>query len=83
MVFSAENLVDKKLCPQRGKEVRLFRCGSGHRNELALSQDALAEILLSEVFQTSLDDLIKGDVEVMKEQVRSDKKTKGLRVNGK
>lgn len=29
-------------------------------------------ILLSEVFQTSLDDLIKGDVEVMREQVRSE-----------
>ncbi len=67
-----------------------------YRNELALSQDALAEkvyvsrqtisnwengksypdvnslILLSEVFQTSLDDLIKGDVEVMREQVRSE-----------
>jgi len=67
-----------------------------YRNELALSQDALAEkvyvsrqtisnwengksypdvnslVLLSEVFQTSLDDLIKGDVEVMKKQVRSE-----------
>lgn len=67
-----------------------------YRNELSLSQDALAEkiyvsrqtisnwendksypdvnslVLLSEVFQTSIDNLIKGDVEVMKEQVRSE-----------
>lgn len=66
-----------------------------YRNELSLSQDALAErvyvsrqtisnwendrsypdvnslVLLSEVFQTSIDNLIKGDVEVMKEQVSS------------
>lgn len=67
-----------------------------YRNELSLSQDALAEkvyvsrqtisnwengksypdvnslVLLSEVFQTSIDNLIKGDVEVMKRQVRSE-----------
>lgn len=67
-----------------------------YRNELSLSQDALAEkvyvsrqtisnwengksypdvnslVLLSEVFQTSIDNLIKGDVEVMKKQVRSE-----------
>lgn len=71
-----------------------------YRNELALSQDALAEkvyvsrqtisnwendksypdvnslVLLSEVFNTSIDNLIKGDVEVMKEQVRSEDKKK-------
>ena len=69
-----------------------------YRNELSLSQDALAEkvyvsrqtisnwendksypdvnslVLLSEVFNTSIDNLIKGDVEVMKEQVRSEDK---------
>ena len=64
-----------------------------YRDELSLSQDALAEklyvsrqtisnwendksypdvkslLLLSEVFQTSVDNLIKGDVEIMREQV--------------
>ena len=69
-----------------------------YRNELSLSQDALAEkvyvsrqtisnwendksypdvnslVLLSEVFNTSIDNLIKGDVEVMKKQVRSEDK---------
>ncbi len=67
-----------------------------YRNELSLSQDALAEkvyvsrqtisnwendksypdvnslVLLSEVFHTSIDTLIKGDVEVMKEQVQKE-----------
>lgn len=71
-----------------------------YRNELSLSQDALAErvyvsrqtisnwendksypdvnslVLLSEVFQTSIDNLIKGDVEVMKEQVSSEERKK-------
>lgn len=71
-----------------------------YRNELSLSQDALAEkvyvsrqtisnwendksypdvnslVLLSEVFNTSIDNLIKGDVKIMKEQVKAeDKKT--------
>lgn len=69
-----------------------------YRNELSLSQDALAErvyvsrqtisnwennksypdvnslILLSEIFQTSIDDLIKGDIEVMKEEVKSEER---------
>ncbi|MGN1187079.1 MAG: helix-turn-helix domain-containing protein [Lachnospiraceae bacterium] len=69
-----------------------------YRNELSLSQDALAEkvyvsrqtisnwendksypdvnslVLLSEVFNTSIDNLIKGDVDIMKEQVRSEDK---------
>ena len=67
-----------------------------YRNELSLSQDALAEklyvsrqtisnwendksypdvkslLLLSEVFQTSVDNLIKGDVEIMREQVNAE-----------
>lgn len=75
-----------------GQQIKKFR------NELSLSQDALAEkvyvsrqtisnwendksypdvnslVLLSEVFNTSIDNLIKGDVEVMKEQVRSEDK---------
>ena len=69
-----------------------------YRNELSLSQDALAEkvyvsrqtisnwendksypdvnslVLLSEVFNTSIDNLIKGDVDIMKQQVRSEDK---------
>lgn len=69
-----------------------------YRNELSLSQDALAEkvyvsrqtisnwendksypdvnslVLLSEVFNTSIDNLIKGDVKIMKEQVKAEDK---------
>lgn len=76
-----------------------------YRNELSLSQDALAEkvyvsrqtisnwengksypdvnslVLLSEVFQTSIDCLIKGDVEVMKKQVRSEDTREFKRLN--
>ena len=76
-----------------------------YRNELSLSQDALAEkvyvsrqtisnwengksypdvnslVLLSEVFQTSIDHLIKGDVEVMKKQVRSEDTREFKRLN--
>lgn len=76
-----------------------------YRNELSLSQDALAEkiyvsrqtisnwengksypdvnslVLLSEVFQTSIDYLIKGDVEVMKKQVRSEDTREFKRLN--
>ena len=76
-----------------------------YRNELSLSQDALAEkvyvsrqtisnwengksypdvnslVLLSEVFQTSIDRLIKGDVEAMKEQVRSEDTREFKRLN--
>lgn len=76
-----------------------------YRNELSLSQDALAEkvyvsrqtisnwengksypdvnslVLLSEVFQTSIDRLIKGDVEIMKKQVRSEDTRKFKRLN--
>lgn len=76
-----------------------------YRNELSLSQDALAEkvyvsrqtisnwengksypdvnslVLLSEVFQTSIDRLIKGDVEVMKKQVRSEDTREFKRLN--
>lgn len=68
-----------------GKQIKKYR------NELGLSQDALAEkiyvsrqtisnwendknypdvnslVLLSEVFKVSIDNLIKGDVEIMKE----------------
>lgn len=77
-----------------GQQIKKFR------NELSLSQDALAEkvyvsrqtisnwendksypdvnslVLLSEVFNTSIDNLIKGDVEVMKQQVRSEEDKK-------
>jgi transcriptional regulator with XRE-family HTH domain len=73
-----------------GKQIKKIR------NEMSLSQDALAEkiyvsrqtisnwendksypdvnslILLSEVFETSIDILIKGDVEIMKEQVKNE-----------
>ena len=76
-----------------------------YRNELSLSQDALAEkvyvsrqtisnwengksypdvnslVLLSEVFQTSIDRLIRGDVEVMKKQVRSEDTREFKRLN--
>lgn len=76
-----------------------------YRNELSLSQDALAEkvyvsrqtisnwengksypdvnslVLLSEVFQTSIDRLIKGDVEAMKKQVRSEDTREFKRLN--
>lgn len=75
-----------------GKQIKKYR------NELALSQDALAEkiyvsrqtisnwendknypdinslVLLSEVFNVSIDNLIKGDVEIMKEQVNAEEK---------
>ena len=75
-----------------GKQIKKYR------NELALSQDALAEkiyvsrqtisnwendksypdvnslVLLSEVFNVSIDNLIKGDVEIMKEQVNAEDK---------
>lgn len=75
-----------------GKQIKKYR------NELNLSQDALAEkiyvsrqtisnwendksypdvnslVFLSEVFGTSIDNLIKGDVEMMKEEVRAEDK---------
>ncbi|MGM9978294.1 MAG: helix-turn-helix domain-containing protein [Clostridium sp.] len=75
-----------------GKQIKKYR------NELGLSQDALAEkiyvsrqtisnwendksypdvnslVLLSEVFNVSIDNLIKGDVEIMKEQVNAEDK---------
>ncbi len=75
-----------------GKQIKKYR------NELTLSQDALAEkifvsrqtisnwengksypdinslVLLSEVFETSIDNLIKGDVEIMKEQVNNEER---------
>lgn len=75
-----------------GKQIKKYR------NEISLSQDALAEkiyvsrqtisnwendksypdvnslVLLSEVFQVSLDQLIKGDVEMMKEQISEEDK---------
>ena len=71
-----------------------------YRNELSLSQDALAEkvyvsrqtvsnwendksypdvkslCLLSDIFQVSLDQLIKGDVEKMREQINQEDKRK-------
>lgn len=77
-----------------GKQIKKYR------NELALSQEALAEkiyvsrqtisnwendknypdinslVLLSEVFNTSIDNLIKGDVENMREQVNAEDKRK-------
>lgn len=77
-----------------GKQIKKYR------NELSLSQDALAEriyvsrqtisnweneksypdvnslVLLSEVFGTSVDNLIKGDVELMKEQVKTEDRKK-------
>lgn len=70
-----------------GKQIKRYR------NELAISQEELAEriyvsrqtisnwendksypdvhslVLLSEVFNTSIDNLIKGDVEIMKEEI--------------
>lgn len=73
-----------------GKQIKKYR------NDLSLSQDALAEkvyvsrqtisnwendksypdvnslVLLSEVFATSIDNLIKGDVEIMKEQINKE-----------
>lgn len=76
-----------------------------YRNELSLSQDALAEkvyvsrqtisnwengksypdvnslVLLSEVFQTSIDRLIKGDAEAMKKQIRSEDTREFKRLN--
>ena len=75
-----------------GKQIKKYR------NELELSQDALAEkiyvsrqtisnwendksypdvnslVLLSEVFNVSIDNLIKGDVEIMKKQVNEEDK---------
>ena len=77
-----------------GKQIKKYR------NEISLSQDALAEkiyvsrqtisnwendksypdvnslVLLSEVFNVSLDQLIKGDVEMMKEQIKNEDKVK-------
>jgi|SRR5690554_4256918 len=77
-----------------GKQIRK------HRNEMSLSQDALAEkvfvsrqtisnwendksypdvnslILLSDVFETSIDNLIKGDIEVMKKRVQNEDQKK-------
>lgn len=71
-----------------------------YRNEISLSQDALAEkiyvsrqtisnwendksypdvkslVLLSEVFHVSLDQLIKGDVEMMREQINEEDRAK-------
>lgn len=71
-----------------------------YRNEISLSQDALAEkiyvsrqtisnwendksypdvkslVLLSEVFHVSLDQLIKGDVEMMREQISEEDRAK-------
>lgn len=38
--------------------------------------DVNSLVLLSEVFQTSIDNLIKGDVEIMKQEVRSEDKKK-------
>ena len=38
-------------------------------------------VLLSEVFQTSIDNLVKGDVEVMKEQVKSEDRTEFKKLN--
>lgn len=75
-----------------GKQIKKYR------NELNLSQDALAEkiyvsrqtisnwendksypdvnslVFLSEVFGTSIDNLIKGDIKMMKEEVRAEDK---------
>lgn len=75
-----------------GKQIKKYR------NELNMSQDALAEkiyvsrqtisnwendksypdvnslVFLSEVFDTSIDNLIKGDIEIMKEEVRTEDK---------
>lgn len=75
-----------------GKQIKKYR------NELNMSQDALAEkiyvsrqtisnwendksypdvnslVFLSEVFGTSIDNLIKGDIEIMKEEVRTEDK---------
>lgn len=83
-----------------GKQIKKYR------NELSLSQDALAEkiyvsrqtisnweneknypdvnslVLLSEVFNTSIDNLIKGDVEIMKEQVKAEDKKKFEKLSG-
>ncbi len=43
--------------------------------------DVNSLVLLSEVFQTSIDHLIKGDVEVMKKQVRSEDTREFKRLN--
>lgn len=75
-----------------GKQIKKYR------NELNMSQDALAEkvyvsrqtisnwendksypdvnslVFLSEVFETSIDNLIKGDIEIMKDEVRTEDK---------
>ncbi|MDO5382251.1 MAG: helix-turn-helix domain-containing protein [Eubacteriales bacterium] len=83
-----------------GKQIKKYR------NELSLSQDALAEkiyvsrqtisnweneknypdvnslVLLSEVFNTSIDNLIKGDIEIMKEQVKAEDKKKFEKLSG-
>lgn len=77
-----------------------------YRNELSLSQDALAEkvyvsrqtisnwendksypdvnslILLSNVFNTSIDNLIKGDIEVMKEEIKKEDKNDFEKLSG-
>ena len=83
-----------------GNNMELGKQIKKYRNELALSQEALAEkiyvsrqtisnwendknypdinslVLLSEVFNTSIDNLIKGDVENMREQVNAEDKRK-------
>lgn len=75
-----------------GKQIKKYR------NDLSLSQDALAEkvyvsrqtisnwendksypdvnslVLLSEVFGTSIDNLVKGDVEIMKREVKNEER---------
>lgn len=80
--------------------MELGRMIKKYRNDLSLSQDALAEkiyvsrqtisnwendksypdvnslVLLSEVFGTSIDNLIKGDVEIMKKEVNNEERTK-------
>ncbi len=43
--------------------------------------DVNSLVLLSEIFQTSIDNLIKGDVEIMKEQVRSEERNEFKKLN--
>lgn len=83
-----------------GKQIKKYR------NNLSLSQDALAEkvyvsrqtisnwendksypdvnslILLSEVFSTSIDNLIKGDIEAMKKQVKNEERKEFEKLSG-